>query len=110
MERENIDLDNIKMMITTGVLLCTGMIFLCGRMLFSYKEQSQNTAQDDSGNAVSFYENADKQGIERKKAQKYWERLLADNIFQDDMMMGKLLKKLQKMTITIVAQGCAIKS
>ncbi|MCM1252840.1 MAG: hypothetical protein NC321_08455 [Clostridium sp.] len=78
---------NKKIMIITGVLFCTGMIFLCGRMLFSYKEQSQNTAQADSGNAVLFYENADKQGIERKKAQKYWKRILADNIFQDDMMM-----------------------
>lgn len=75
-----------KIIMTVGVLLCIGMIFLCGKMLFSYKEQSQDSAQILDGNAAIFYENTDKQGIERKEAKKCWERLLADNIFQDDTM------------------------
>lgn len=77
---------NRKIIMTTGVLLCMGMIFLCSKRLFSYKEQPQDSAQAASDNETLFYENTDKQGIERSEAKKYWKRLLADNIFQEDTM------------------------
>lgn len=45
----------------------------------------QNDAQEEDSETY-FYEKAKEQGIERKEAEEYWERLLTDNIFQDDSM------------------------
>lgn len=44
-----------------------------------------NDAQEEDSEPY-FFEKVKEQGIERKEAEEYWERLLADNIFQDDSM------------------------
>lgn len=51
-------------------------------------EGTEDVQQDScaDGNELLFFEKAQKQGIARKEAEKYWEVLLADNIFQDGVM------------------------
>lgn len=48
------------------------------------KAQTDEAQEEDS--EPYFFEKVKEQGIERKEAEEYWERLLADNIFQDDSM------------------------
>ncbi|MDE6847187.1 MAG: DUF5050 domain-containing protein [Lachnospiraceae bacterium] len=47
---------------------------------------SERTNPANRSNDEVFYEYAEEQGISRREADKYWNMLLADNIFKDDTM------------------------
>ncbi len=77
--------------LTACILFCILGIFGCGEEQTDEAQDEsdivseQNDAQEEDSETY-FYEKAEEQGIERKEAKEYWERLLADNIFQDDSM------------------------
>ncbi|MDE5596820.1 MAG: hypothetical protein K2J04_03205, partial [Lachnospiraceae bacterium] len=79
--------------LTTYILACTVCVFGCGKEQISDKEETpdivmvQDEEQEkESENETYFYEKAEEQGVTQKEAETYWEKLLADDVFQDDMM------------------------
>lgn len=73
-----------KIVMAVCVLLCTGVIFRYGYTHFFNKDKNQS--MEKSSSESLFYEKAKEQGIAHREAEQYWERLLADNIFQDGTM------------------------
>ncbi|MDE6750769.1 MAG: hypothetical protein K2K21_17155 [Lachnospiraceae bacterium] len=94
-----------KVSIILLIILCIGVVWGCGNGLqaqllteseniLSKNEQENNESEDDEledndsedVNKKLFYEKSDKQGIDRESAEKYFQTLLDDDVFQNGAM------------------------
>ena len=82
-----------EIILTTYILACTVCIFGCRKTEISDIEEipdvvmeQEDEQEKGNDNKTYFYEKAEEQGVTQKETETYWERLLADDVFQDGAM------------------------